>query len=178
MLILVHRSSGKSFSCRRAATGISKVCACLSIAGSAILFAFGIMSIEPPRLSEPAIIMPPRVLLPRSEPQSATKTAGQGARRRSGAGGRDEVGGVTTALAEKSAQAGRTATGADQAPSVPESDARKSNPDSALATPPASCGDAAVGIPGGHRCAADCPLGCREETNDDRCSKDASGAMA
>ena len=36
MLIFVHRSSGRSFSCRRAATGISSVCACLSIASSAI----------------------------------------------------------------------------------------------------------------------------------------------
>jgi hypothetical protein len=66
------------------------------------------------------------------------------------------------ARAEKIAPAGRPATGADQAQSVPESDARKSNPDSALATPPASCGDAAAGNPGGRRCAADCPLGCHD----------------
>jgi len=80
------------------------------------------------------------------------------------------------ALAEKTALAGRPATGADQAQSVPESGARKSNPDTALATPPASCGDAAAGNPGDRRCAAGGPLGCQEETNDDRCSKDASGA--
>ena len=80
------------------------------------------------------------------------------------------------ARAEKIAPAGRAATRADQPPSVPESGARKSNPDTALATPPASCGDAAAGNPGDRRCAAGGPLGCRENTNDDRCSKDASGA--
>ncbi|HUX44679.1 MAG TPA: hypothetical protein VMV57_08015 [Terracidiphilus sp.] len=59
-----------------------------------------------------------------------------------------------------------------------ESDGRKNNPDTALATPPAFCGGAADGNPADSRCAAGCPLGCQEETNDDRCSKDASGAMA
>jgi hypothetical protein len=84
--------------------------------------------------------------------------------------------GIAHREAEKTIQAGRPATGADQPPFVPESGARKSNPDTALATPPASCGDAAAGNPGGRRCADGCPLGCREKTNDDRCSKDASGA--
>jgi len=81
------------------------------------------------------------------------------------------------AWAEKTAQAGRAVTGADQTPSVPESGARKSSPDTALATPPASCGDAAAGNPGVRKCAAGCPLDCQEETKDDRCSKDASGTM-
>ena len=35
------RSSGNSFSCRRAETGMSRVCACLSIASSAMLIALG-----------------------------------------------------------------------------------------------------------------------------------------
>ena len=85
---------------------------------------------------------------------------------------------MTKALAEKCAQAGRAATGADQAQSVPESGARQSNPDSALATRPASCGDDAAGIPGGRRSAAGSPLGCHEETNDDKYSKDAFGTVA
>src|SRR5580765_5558257 len=46
MLTLVHSSSGSSLSCRRAATGISSVCACLSTASSAMRTAFGIISIR------------------------------------------------------------------------------------------------------------------------------------
>jgi len=90
----------------------------------------------------------------------------KGARRRSGAGGRRKWAvarwAVTKALVEKSAS-WRAATRADQAPSVLEFDARRSNPDSAPATPPASCGAAAAGNPGGRKCAAGCPLGCRKK---------------
>lgn len=59
MLTLVHNSSGKLFSRRRAATGINRVWACLSMASSAIRTALRIVSIEPPRLSAPAMIVPP-----------------------------------------------------------------------------------------------------------------------
>jgi hypothetical protein len=82
------------------------------------------------------------------------------------------------ARVEKSAQIWWAATRADQAPSVLESDGRKNNPDTALARPPAFCGGAADGNPVDRRCAAGCQLGCQEKTSDDRCSKDASGAMA
>jgi hypothetical protein len=74
MLIFVQSSSGKSFSWRRAETGIKSVCACLSIASSAIRTAFGIISIDPPRLSAPTTMVPPRVFRPRRPPHSATRT--------------------------------------------------------------------------------------------------------
>jgi hypothetical protein len=52
------------------------------------------------------------------------------------------------------------------------------HPGSVFATPPASCGDAADGIPGDHRSADDCPHGGQEQTCDDRYNKDVFGVMA
>ena len=74
MLILVQRSSGKSFNWRRAATGIRIVCACLSIASSTIRAALGIISTDPPRFRAPTTTVPPRVFLLSRAPQRATKT--------------------------------------------------------------------------------------------------------
>jgi hypothetical protein len=82
------------------------------------------------------------------------------------------------ARGEKSAQTGRAAARADLPPSLLESDGRKNNPDTALATQPAICGGAADGNPVDRRCAAGSQLGCQEKTNDDKCSKDAYGARA
>ena len=60
----------------------------------------------------------------------------------------------------------------------PESAGRKSNPDSALATPTASYGDAATGSPAYYRHAAVSQLDCRGGTSDGRCNKGASGQQA
>jgi hypothetical protein len=82
------------------------------------------------------------------------------------------------ALAEKTAQAGRPATGADQAQSVPESGARQSNPDSALATPPASYGDATTGKKACRKPVVGSQLDFRGGTSDGRYNKGASGQLA
>jgi hypothetical protein len=57
-------------------------------------------------------------------------------------------------------------------------DGRKSNPDSALATPPASYGDAATGSPAYCRHVAVSQLDYRDGTSDGRCNMGASGQLA
>jgi hypothetical protein len=63
-------------------------------------------------------------------------------------------------------------------PRGPGSADRKSNPDSALATPPASYGDATTGTPAYCKPVVGSPLDCRDGTSDGRCNKGASGQLA
>src|ERR1035437_5867452 len=58
------------------------------------------------------------------------------------------------------------------------SDGRKSNLDSALATPPAAYGDATTGSPSYYRHVAVSQLDYRDGTSDGRCNKGASGQQA
>ena len=83
MLILVQSSSGRSFNWRRTDTGISRVCACLSIASSAIRTALGSS-----RWNRPGSALRRRsfrrVYFYRAgTPQRATRTRKSNARRRS-----------------------------------------------------------------------------------------------
>ena len=65
-----------------------------------------------------------------------------------------------------------------QAPSVPESGGLQSNPDGALATPPAAYGDAWPDTPAYFKHAAVTLFDCRDGTSDGRGSRDASGQQA
>jgi hypothetical protein len=63
----VESSPGCSFSCRRATTGISKICPCLSIASSSMRTALGIRFDRSAEIEGSNQMAPPRVMLTTSE---------------------------------------------------------------------------------------------------------------